>query len=634
MYRNVFLLAVLCGGCGDDGPSSPVDAAPTTDASPDAPAIAMQMIDRPGGTIVLPGGAVTVSIPADAVDRPTLVTLEVTGQGPLGAYTPIYKLTPDPQVFAHPVTITVTLPSGLADADLYWSNANGAPGFANVGGVIAGGALTAQVVHFGEGYLGPATTTRTVTGAQVIEWMSASAFELVPNDLSAIDVEALLEDGSGGYTTLAGTGHADGTFEIPDVPDGPYWLRIPDRFVNITYVRTSASAVDVGYQTQGRPDAVPLTTPTQVVLDVTNLAPWQIGDRIQMYSTEAFSWYFDAQIVASAGKPAAGATALAGFTLDLAGTEGGPPHVLDASHVPPDRLAVAQLAQRVSSSGLAYTAMSRLLEAPPFSVTPGQTATVTGAFTDVSADATFALDLRADAIRAALAEETRPCTLPASGATWWIYAVGIPGGLGTRVGVNSPDLLAVGLPPTTPDVAADDLAYGVPHTGTWGMLGVGQFMQPCVVTPPGATSAVTVTRGVGMRVMEPLATLGGGPLDVRLSQVRTPTVGGEDLFVAHTGIGTTPTLTWTAPSTGTPTHYTVTVIRVYAAASGSGRSQRVAQLITDQRSITLPPGILTAGESYMFEIGAHTNGRPDISAVNREIVPVYEARVLSAIQQP
>lgn len=630
----------LCAfvACGDDGPALSSDAAildAPPDAPPDPPVMAMMMIDEDGGSVTTPNGEAEITIPPESVDGDTMITIAAsTAPPPAGALGPVYQFGPAGLVFARPVTISLALPAGLADADIYWSKPAGASGYDNVGGTIEGGKVTTQIVHFSEGFVGAAQTARTVTGSQKVGWVSASGFKLIPTDLSTFAVAALVDNGSGGYTAIPGVGHSDGTFTIDNVPDGPYWLRVPGTLSSSAYYRTTANAVDAGYTAQGRPDAVALTTPTPLDLTVTNLAPWQAGDQIEMFSTENYSWYFQAE--ASAGNvPAVDATELANFTFDLSLAYAGTPHVIEGNHVPPDRFVVAQLARRTTTSNVSYNAMSRIFEPAPFTVTAGQTTSLTGAFTDVATGSTLALDIKAAAIRASLAEESRPCSVPSNWPYGWtIYVLGVAGGLQHGITGATADFLALDLPIDSPDVAGTDFTYGAPLQGTWGIYGDARFLQPCEFTPPGATSATMLNGGVGLYVAESVQQFGAGPLSVRLSQVRAPTINGNSLYSANTGIGLTPTLAWQAPTIGTPSFYEVEVWRIYADGDGAGQNARVAYFISDQTTLTLPAGVLATGQSYVFGISARKSSRSDASAFNREVLPEYAARILSLMQQP
>jgi hypothetical protein len=140
-------LGVLFGGC-----------TPEETASPDAPPAAVMVSVDVGaeGSMVELGTEVTLDIPAGAVDRATTITISSASDVQLAdALGAIYHFEPAGLVFAEPVAITLALPPGVAAGDVYWSRPNGAEGFDNVGGSIAGGFVVAEITHFSYGYVGP-----------------------------------------------------------------------------------------------------------------------------------------------------------------------------------------------------------------------------------------------------------------------------------------------------------------------------------------------------------------------------------------------------------------------------------------------------------------------------------------------
>src|SRR5207237_6339838 len=63
-----------------------------------------------------------------------------------------------------------------------------------------------------------------VTGMAVDTWVGDTNVVAVANDLSG-GINALVPTAGGGFTVHAGTGTINGTFTIPDVPDGYYYVQ-------------------------------------------------------------------------------------------------------------------------------------------------------------------------------------------------------------------------------------------------------------------------------------------------------------------------------------------------------------------------------------------------------------------------
>jgi cysteine-rich repeat protein len=103
-----------------------------------------------------------------------------------------------------------------------------------------------------------------------------------PRDLSQAIVQALVPNTTDGYSVVNGTGKADGSFTIGNVPDGvTYMLRL-----GTFYFVTEQHVVDVRSQSVTRCDPKPATAsaPTPVVLDVSGMAPYSAGDRLELDS--------------------------------------------------------------------------------------------------------------------------------------------------------------------------------------------------------------------------------------------------------------------------------------------------------------------------------------------------------------
>jgi hypothetical protein len=93
----------------------------------------------------------------------------------------------------------------------------------------------------------------------------------------------------------------------------------------------------------------------------------------------------------------------------------------------------------------------------------------------------------------------------------------------------------------------------------------------------------------------------GAPVDVRgvMSAPRNLRLDGQPA-VARSGVGLTPTLSWTPPARGNAVVYDV---RVWAFAPNAP-PQALAVFRTTQTRLTLPPGTLTAGTVYGLEVSA------------------------------
>jgi hypothetical protein len=139
-----------CGGGGGGG-GGPPSASATVDAT--------------GGTVTLAGGP-SLTIPAGALAASTTITITDTGQAarPGGE---IYEFTPAGTSFAHPVTVQMPVPAGVASPRIYWTQAGSTTQFDALATTVASGVATAQVSHFSLAYVaaGPPAATPTFTPA-------------------------------------------------------------------------------------------------------------------------------------------------------------------------------------------------------------------------------------------------------------------------------------------------------------------------------------------------------------------------------------------------------------------------------------------------------------------------------------
>jgi hypothetical protein len=146
-------------------------------------------------------------------------------------------------------------------------------------------------------------------------------------------------------------------------------------------------------------------------------------------------------------------------------------------------------------------------------------------------------------------------------------------------------------------------AYGHVLDATWNEWREVGFTATTPFLAPGATTPVDAVASVGRR--EAMATLAAGPIAPTLAPVQSPLVGNGAVTSVSTPspVGPAPAVSWTAPATGAPTHYTVEVFRLSASGTGSS-STLVATFATGATQVQLPTGVLDAGSVYFARITA------------------------------
>lgn len=113
----------------------------------------------------------------------------------------------------------------------------------------------------------------------------------IPVDLSQPQAvpTALVPDGSGAYQSLTAVGSADGSFVLHGVPPGAtYLLQTSSNTTanGVTYLVSDQRMIDLHRRTAIRcsPAPVKATAAVNVTLDITNMSPFQPGDRLELDS--------------------------------------------------------------------------------------------------------------------------------------------------------------------------------------------------------------------------------------------------------------------------------------------------------------------------------------------------------------
>jgi hypothetical protein len=422
----------------------------------------------------------------------------------------------------------------------------------------------------------------------------------------------------GGFCVSRGTMTDGGAFTIPNVPTGPYYLRTGAT----SYVVTSSRTPDVGTDRLGRPNAVPATMPTRVVLNVTAMTPWDYGDELQLVAANANTvlFWLEANF---ATQLAVNETALVGefdypqsFANLIEGSSG-------------DEAVIVQLVAGTAGT-VPYRAAAKVFRPASFTMHDGATTTLTGAFTDNAASDTISLQWQRSQF-AALAAQINPS---ATVSIHNLYVDPMPGGMGCCSYAGTPDLLVVDQAEGNADLTLSNVAFKNPFPPHWGIVVLAGTLFQVPYTLPGATGSPAREYG-GVTTIQLRAAATAGPLRPLVEPVRAPLVNGSSAFTPATGIGLTPTVSWTAPATGTPTWYNVSIRRLFIGSTGRAQRETVADVQTTSTSVVLPPNLLLPGETYYFKIGGGFEGSIDFNEhPHRLAFPSASASVATATFTP
>jgi len=450
-----------------------------------------------------------------------------------------------------------------------------------------------------------AASTRTVTGHRIGHYKDGP----VPLDLSIRTVAAYIPTG-GTYSEIDGVGNSDGTFSISGVPKGFYLLRLGGQ-----YLWTSNTKVNADYFSGSRSTATPPVNETTLTLSFANLNPWQETDFFELSDprASAFALFTTAD----------GAAAMTGtfpYTSNLNDSTQG------------DKTYIQQLITQ-SVGGFAFAATGRYFKPRDFVQSDGGDTALSGTLETVVQDRTFRANIRgADLAALAVAVNPRAVLTDTS-----VALDPYQGSLAKGFITASPDLVAYSLgtgetPMLTVNQDFGDVPYGNPFPKNWPLFSVYQYLTETNYLLPGTTNPVSILCYLnGNTTILPSES---NPIAALIGPVTNPTVGGFNFFANETGMGLTPVVAWTPPSAGTAHLYGVYVYELDSDGDNTVYTQ-IARLLTQNMSITIPPGLLNPGVAYVFLIRAWYRPGVDIPHTPYALGPIgANADVLSGLMYP
>jgi hypothetical protein len=122
----------------------------------------------------------------------------------------------------------------------------------------------------------------------------------------------------------------------------------------------------------------------------------------------------------------------------------------------------------------------------------------------------------------------------------------------------------------------------------------------------------------------------GNPLAPVLSPPLSPMIDSDSAFTATT-INHAPMVSWTAPATGTPTDYELTIYEAHVNSTTLTFTQAL-HLVTKATSVRIPQGYLLGQRQYVFRITAHQRQSVDVARTPFKLgQSSYSADVLSTL---
>jgi hypothetical protein len=484
---------------------------------------------------------------------------------------------------------------------------------------------------------GSATQSWTVTpsGTVTVAWVDTN---WTPNGTVMTPVkiplaEVLVPQPDGSFQPLTGAENPDGTFSIPNVPGGYYWLQV----VRFSYW-TSSSQFDLGINSNA-PVLSPPTTgaaTTQFIFNFAGLDPLQAQDEL------GFLWLTSPPFTLSfpAGSRA-GATTLStglGISTNFNFSQSSDALLLQYE---PETLGT-----------LSVLALGPAATLPSLALMNGSANTINGTLVP-SPRNSFDLNIKGSAWTplfvgagpSALAQEGADLALSSQSNFGWSiplaaglqppsnFIFGLPSasacfGYGT-VATNSSGSFTSSppgpaLPPLTADQDFGTLQYGDPFPSSWPH--VFTFCQTAVMTVPTPGSATPAT----FRIADTQSTsVPASQISPLIGQVQNPTINGMSLFVPATISAKNVTLSWSAPTGTTPTGYRIETFFPRSSISGVPFYAQGPLFYTAKTSCSLP--FLQSGQTYVFVITAVLDGAANFEThPNRSALPTAAVSVISA----
>ena len=402
----------------------------------------------------------------------------------------------------------------------------------------------------------------------------------VPIDLTTTSFQAYVLEGAGfvPYPRDPVLGNADGTFEIADVPDGPYLLRRSVGGFYGVFMPHDDHVFDEPWDVLGRPDAALAETEAPLELDASGLAAWQDDDVLFVDCFGNASEVVDPELSPPLAR---GATAIHA-TFDWArgyswGASSGA-YLMDPDAG--DELVVAHASARVDGD-LRTWAVTQVLTAPAPTQVADQLSRVTGTFVDVVPAASLTATVPGDQLAATLEPGVTPVD----------QGIVVVTGPGTSTGeLLGPELARASTRTATAPMTAT-VAYANPFDPAWrpritGWYNASRHLETGRQGPLDIAFTAfgeSVPLADGPFVFEPLA------------PVHAATIDGEAIAGGTHAVAPRHALRLDFAEPAEATKGRVIVWRV-------DRIYEAAYVVFDRAPVDLPPDIFQDGGRYTFQI--------------------------------
>ncbi|MBM7118601.1 fibronectin type III domain-containing protein [Archangium primigenium] len=461
---------------------------------------------------------------------------------------------------------------------------------------------------------GPDAGSLVVHGSHLLHYRTDVADFTQPRSPPSTGIQAFALESGGGLRPLTVALAADGSFRIPDAPAGQYYLRY-----GTLHLLTDARSVNLDGYELGRQDAQPGEALSPATLTAYNLPPPEFDSfpTVQAISSNlGLSAYIDLEEAVPGG-----ATAIVDRPATYSQYYPANPVRLDASRG--DYQYITTFAERSTGAGLFYSAVDRYFTQGGLSMNPGTPLVVRGELLE-SRPRTLVFDWwrsRFEAYRHQVSTQVVRSAqyFTVSPTAWsadhWYGYVGDLMSTAAMQGYSDERLV---------------FSYGNPYPFSWGEVLTLSHNFQVNLRLPGTTSG---SISVGLADTRPIAHVSPQqPFAPRITPAQDVTVDGVDAQQARTLGSLTPTVRWKAPLVGTPSAYRVRVSRLSASGTRTVATH-VAYLSTKDTSVTVFPGILQPGQTYLFTVIAYLTPGIDLATNpygHQRLTDVADADAMSA----
>lgn len=479
------------------------------------------------------------------------------------------------------------------------------------------------------------TPTGTISGSWIDTNWTASGPVAIP--LEPRELFALVPQADGTFSMLLGTGNPDGTFSIPNVPGGYYWLQLGPSFY-----WTSSSSFDFGFDTNSQMPTPGNFATTSLVVNFIGLDPWQQADEAVLL-WPPFSLFFVNSGAVGMTSLSTGAISNSNINFSLPSTA----YLLQYEPESFGSLSVLMLGSEDTLPGLSLmtgtsnTINGTLAHSPQnsfdlnvkgsawpalFNNVGPVSATLEGADLEVTAQPSMGGGnvISSFAFSIPLLVDPQQVLLGAPGSfklltepTTPVCAQSLP----ITPGASS---ILAGEPAITTDQDFGTVQYGDPFPSTWPRIFTFCETATVPVPIPGSTTPI-----VFRLVDAQSSSLPSSPISPSIGQVQNPTINGNSLLAANAINAANVTLNWTAPAGKTPTGYKISAFVTSTLQSGVPTYVPGGIYYTAKTTVVLPP--LQSGQTYVFLITSVLDGAANFeSSPNRSALPTASVSMVSA----